>query len=137
MSAARHWFGPALYMLLMIVLSSIPGSAGPDGGPGPAGWIPPLISNALHVPLYAGLGFLCARALTLGARLNRRRAASLALILGTAFGGLDELYQDLIPGRSTALGDWLADATGAAIGCILFLYRHREGMQETRSETGP
>jgi VanZ family protein len=124
-------------MLLMIALSSIPGVARPDDGPGPAAWIPPLISNALHVPLYAGLGFLYARALTFGARLKGRRAALLALALGAAFGGLDELYQSLIPGRSTAFGDWLADTAGAAIGSSLFTYLHRENTRESRSDTGP
>lgn len=125
MSPDRHWIAPALYMAMIIALSSIPGSSGPETPPGPAGWIPPLVSNALHVPLYAGLGLLWTYALTHTNRLRPWPAAVTALVIGAAFGALDELYQGLIPGRTTSLGDWLADTAGAAIGGTLFLIRQQ------------
>ncbi len=127
MAPHRHWIAPALYMALILALSSIPGSTGPDTVPGPAAWIPPIVSNTLHVPVYAGLGFLWARALTLGTRLRLRDATLTALVIAAVFGGIDELYQGLIPGRTTALGDWVADATGAIFGCLVFMrWRYRE-----------
>lgn len=128
MPTARHWIGPALYMPMIIALSSIPGSAGPATDPGPIGWVPPVISNALHLPLYAGLAFLWARALALGGAMEVRRAAWLALAIAAAFGCLDELYQGLIPGRTPGLGDWLADTVGAAAGSAVFL-RWRAGQK--------
>ncbi len=117
----RHWVAPALYMAMIIALSSIPGSSGPETPSGPAGWIPPIVSNALHVPVYAGLGFLWTYALIRGRRLTPPQAALMALTIAAAFGALDESYQGLVPGRTTSLGDWLADAAGAAIGCTVFI----------------
>lgn len=124
MAPDRHWIAPLLYMALIIALSSIPGSSGPDMDPGPAGWIPPVVSNALHVPVYAGLGFLWAHALTRRGRMALQQAAMVALVIAAAFGAIDEFYQGLVPGRTTALGDWLANGVGAAIGCFVFLGWH-------------
>lgn len=135
MPPGRHWVAPALYMAMIIALSSIPGSTGPETPTGPAGWIPPVVANALHVPLYAGLGFLWAYALGRSGRMPARQAVIVALVIAATFGGIDELYQGLIPGRTTALGDWLANTAGAALGGVLFLFllrRQRSG-DRTRS----
>lgn len=121
----RHWVAPVLYMGMVIALSSIPGATGPETPTGPAGWIPPIVANALHVPVYAGLGFLWTYALTRGRRVTPPHVALLALAIATIFGALDELYQGLVPGRTTSLGDWLADAAGAAIGCTVFMLWRR------------
>ncbi|MDZ7829142.1 MAG: VanZ family protein [Halofilum sp. (in: g-proteobacteria)] len=125
MSSPRPWIAPALYMLLVVALSSIPGSGGNGTEPGPFAWVPSLISNALHLPLYAGLAFLWARALVTGAGLVPVRATIIALAIAAAFGVFDELYQGLVPGRSTSLQDWLANAVGAAAGCLVYLRFHR------------
>lgn len=128
MSHRFHWTWPALYMLLILALSTIPG-----GGPDPAAaeppwWLSPVVTNFLHVPLYAGFALAWAVALTVAAGMTSRRAAVLMLMLVAGFGVLDELYQGMIPGRNSTLGDWLADTFGAVIGCVLFLwYRRRAG----------
>lgn len=127
MSPDRHWITPVLYMAMIIALSSIPGSTGPDAPAGPAGWIPPIVSNALHVPVYAGLAFLWACALIRRGHMPLQQAALIALIVAAVFGGIDEAYQGLIDGRTTASGDWLADTIGAAFGCLVFLWwQHRK-----------
>ena len=133
MSPYRHWVAPTLYMALIIGLSSIPGSTGPDTPSGPAGWIPPIVSNALHVPVYAGLGFLWTQALMRTGPLPLKRALFAALVIAAVFGIIDELYQGLIPGRTAAFADWLADAAGAALGCALFAMRKRLWVDRAQS----
>lgn len=118
-------------MLMVIALSSIPGSNGPETGTSAFGWVPPLISNALHLPLYAGLAFLWARALVSGPGLTPRGAVLVAVAIAAAFGALDELYQGLTPGRTPSLVDWLANAVGAAAGCLVYLRLHRARARRT------
>lgn len=125
MAPNRHWIAPALYMAMLIALSSIPGSTGPDAHPGPINWIPSIVSNALHVPAYAGLGFLWARTLTKSGDTGDCMVTVLALIIAAAFGAIDELYQGFIPGRMTTPADWAANAVGATLGCVVFLYWQR------------
>lgn len=125
MPSPRRWLAPALYMLMILAFSSIPGSTGADGDSSTFGWVPSLISNALHLPLYAGLAFLWARALLAGQGLTPRGAAVIAVAVAAGFGLLDELYQGITPGRTTSLADWLANAVGAAAGAAVFLRLHR------------
>lgn len=123
MSSPRPWIVPVLYMLVVVGLSSIPGGSGSEAGVSDR--VPSLISNALHLPLYAGLAFLWARALVAGAGLAPVRAAVIAAAIAAVFGLFDELYQGLTPGRTTSLTDWLANAIGAAAGCLVYLRIHR------------
>lgn len=129
----RHWMAPALYMAIIIALSSIPGSTAPVAQSSPTGWIPPFVANALHVPVYAGLAFLWAHALIRANGMTPRQAALLAFAIAAAFGALDEFYQGLVPGRTTALMDWLADTAGAAVGSTLYLGRHQWRSRQKRS----
>lgn len=128
MAPNRSWIAPVLYMAMIITLSSIPGSTGPDSGPGPASWIPPILSNALHVPVYAGLSFLWAWTLIGRGHNDPRIPVLIALIIAVVFGAIDESYQNLTPGRTTALFDWIADSIGATAGCIVFILWRRRSM---------
>ena len=107
---ARRWVPTALWAALILVLTSVPGSSVPDG---PAG-----LDKLVHFGLYAVLGALATRAL-----LERAPATlpSLArLLLGIAcFALLDELHQQLVPGRSADARDLVADVAGAAIAIAL------------------
>jgi len=44
------------------------------------------------------------------------------IMIVTALGGLDELYQSRIPGRDSDILDLVADATGAIFGSGLYLF---------------
>ncbi len=68
--------------------------------------VPP--DKVVHTAIYALLGALW----RLG--LRGRRASLQAWVFATAFGGLDEIHQSWVPGRSCDAWDLLADATGAA-----------------------
>jgi VanZ family protein len=67
-----------------------------------------------HFGVYGLLG-------TLVCRLGRgRRAAVWALIVVSAYGGSDEWHQSFVPGRSSDVGDWIADTAGAAAAIALY-----------------
>jgi len=125
MPRALAWLAPALYMLMVIGLSSIPGTVDDGGKRPPLSWLPALIVNGLHVPLYAGLALVWCGALATATAMPPRRVAVAAVVLATAFGVVDELYQHLTPGRGPALHDAAANAVGAALGVALYLYIHK------------
>ncbi|MFC1481501.1 VanZ family protein [Candidatus Neomarinimicrobiota bacterium] len=96
------------YGMLIILLSSIPGNNFPDLK---------LFSQdkLIHLIEYGIFAFLVRRAVL--SELNQfGPALVLTLIIGICYGGLDELYQGLIPGRLSSLYDWYADAAGVALG---------------------
>jgi VanZ family protein len=116
-------------MLCILVLSSVPGVPVDPHAQHARFWLP-LISNLLHLPLYAGLAVAWAIALLGAARMPAVVAAGVALLMAIGFGMVDELYQGLTPGRETSLGDVLMDTLGAAVGSALFVwhrYRGRSG----------
>ncbi|MDP1890796.1 MAG: VanZ family protein [Gemmatimonadaceae bacterium] len=69
----------------------------------------------VHAALFAVQAMLGAWALA-----GSRRPTWPALAGAIAFAALTELQQLLIPGRAMELGDFLADAAGAAVGLALF-----------------
>jgi VanZ family protein len=76
-----------------------------------------------HSVAYAVGGVLIARALGGG-----RRAALLAVVLGSLYGASDEVHQLFVPNRSSDPFDWLADTLGvvAAVGLWHLHLRHSE-----------
>lgn len=102
-----------LYAVLIIGLSSIPGSSYPD-----LKWFSH--DKLIHLGEYLIFGILVSRVVVF------RTAASgqvflIALLIAGTFGALDETYQILIPGRDNSYGDWVADVAGAALGSSLYL----------------
>lgn len=104
----RLWMEVGVWLAFQVFLTSIPGDSLPDEIT-PSDWL-------AHSGVYAMLGALVARAgHVLGWRWRRLAAAYLVIV---AFGALDELHQQLIPGREAALEDWIADAVGAFTGML-------------------
>ncbi len=64
----------------------------------------------VHASLFMVLGALGAR----GWRHAEQRWWILAFLL--VLGLITEVLQSFVPGRSTSMGDWLADAIGVAVG---------------------
>lgn len=71
----------------------------------------------IHVVCYAGLSFWMSFGLE---GLRPTRWLWLPAVATVAYGVLDEWHQSFTPGRSCSLGDWLADAIGAPLGCAAF-----------------
>jgi VanZ family protein len=75
-----------------------------------------------HFVGYAMLGAFVFRALA-----NVRwegytgRTAWGAWLVSTLYGATDELHQRVVPGRTAALDDWIADAIGAAVAVLIVL----------------
>ena len=102
------------YALIITVLSSIPGHDLPDLSL----WS---MDKLIHLIIYMIFAILIHRALRI--ELSRfGYALVLTLIIGICYGGLDELYQNLIPGRDSSLYDWYADAAGVTVGGLTAVY---------------
>lgn len=121
----------AVYAVLLAAASLLP-----SGGAGPlAGWdaaISPGLQNLLHVPAYAVLVFLTARAWAWPPQA--RPAAVLATAAGcAAFGALLEWAQSTIPGRTGSLSDILLNTAGAGAALVLMLGK-RAGRKEKAAD---
>lgn len=110
-----------LYAILVLALSTIPGSRMPHTY---------LLSmdKILHLGEYFILAVLTANALRW--RIDSGwRLFGFTLMVAILFGAGDELYQTLIPGRDSSPYDWGADVIGATIGTTVFILwngRHAE-----------
>jgi VanZ family protein len=104
----RRWLLPVLWGAAILVATSIPGGSLPNIEPFRG------VDKLVHVAMYGILGWLLARAALLVPR--RPQAVARALAVALAFGAVDEIHQQIVPGRSADVADWLADATGAALG---------------------
>lgn len=105
---SRRWL-PVGVALVIAAASFVPGSAsGAAGGAvGPVG-----VDKLLHVAGYAVLAVAVLAAL----RVRSLTAVLAAVVLVTAFGGVVELLQGPVPGRSVSLWDLVADGVGALLG---------------------
>ena len=73
-----------------------------------------------HFLAYAVLGALLALAQT---RTGWPPAAAYAL--GIAYGASDEWHQSFVPGRSSDVADWVADAAGVIVAVALYHWMRR------------
>jgi VanZ family protein len=102
----RQLLWPLAIAGLIILASSRSRVASPDIGG---------IDKVAHFLVYGLLG-------TLVCRLRPGwRAAVWALVITSAFGVSDEFHQRFVPGRTSAVDDWIADTLGAAIAIALYV----------------
>ena len=124
----RAWILTIAYVAVIFTVSSIHGSIY---------LVPPfrLSDKLAHIAEYSGLGFLLTAAYfaTLGSS-RPRLVPTLAIGTGLIIGGLDELYQFTVPGRSVEFFDWLGDAVGIVLGNRLWSLLHRRRMERRAQE---
>ena len=111
----RRWSAPLLWAAVILLLTSVP--------------MPPISApmgtdKSVHAILYLVLGFLAARAL-LSERTARVWQLLVLVLALIAFGGLDEVHQRWIPGRTADMRDWAADTGGSVAGVVAGLLRGR------------
>ena len=98
------------YLVLIFGLSSIHGST--------ISLDPGHKDKVMHFILFGGFGFVIAW----GGRRSLRWDWHTTMLVGlgaAALTGLaDELYQMLIPGRQSTVGDWVADVMGGGAGAM-------------------
>jgi VanZ family protein len=113
------WLPVLAYVVLIFALSSQPGLRPPfrfTNG-----------DKLAHTLEYGGLGFLLVRALRVGPRaMGAVTGGLLALTIGMTIGAADELYQRLVPGRESAVLDWVADTGGLIFAQLAWLALRRE-----------
>ena len=85
------------------------------------------LDKLVHAGLFAVLSVLLVRVLVVEAR-----PAWLAFLLAAAFAAFTEVQQHFIPSRSMELGDFLADAVGAALGLAAFVALARRRRELSR-----
>jgi VanZ family protein len=81
-----------------------------------------------HFGAYAVLGFLTARAFAAAGY-----SALAAILVGVLFGATDELHQSFVPGRSSHVGDWIADSLGVVAGVSLYHWLMLRGGRTQRT----
>jgi VanZ family protein len=111
MSEAQRsgWIAVALWVLLQLTLTSLPGRDIPIALPHPLDWCG-------HFSLYFGLGVLVARVAAQRGWPVRRLIVAAAIL--SLLGALDEVHQLFIPGRDAEVGDWIVDTLGGALGLL-------------------
>ncbi len=77
-----------------------------------------------HFGAFGVLGWLLARALA-SSGVGRTRAALLAVLISTLYGGSDEYHQRYTPGRSSDWADLAADGLGASAAAALWAQTRR------------
>lgn len=113
----RRYAPPLVWAAVIFTATSIPGSVLPGTFAH--------ADKAVHLALYAALGFLLARALR--SEPENLYVYLLALLLCSAVGAADEWHQQFVPGRTTELLDWMADTVGSLFGVVAALWRTRLG----------
>jgi VanZ family protein len=114
-------------MAAIFVVSGIP-----NLGPLPAN----TSDKIAHFAAYALLGALVARALAGAAWVGYTLTTVWhAWSFSTLYALTDELHQTFVPGRSSSLGDGLADSSGALLGAVVMLVVARRA-RPTREQAG-
>ena len=110
--SGRRWTPVALWILVILTATSVPGKDVPNVGPE---WI----DKVVHFSLYGVLGILATRAVLVQPPVRLTSLLLRVTLAISAFAALDELHQLFIPGRDCDIHDWLADTLGAALACLL------------------
>ena len=125
MSDARRWAPSAVWGMVILIATSIPGSAIPEGPSIPG------IDKVVHGLLYGVLGWVVGRALTEGRGRRAWQVWGRAVVVMTGLAAADEWHQQWIPGRGADALDWVADVAGVTLGASLS--RAAQVRRETRS----
>lgn len=115
------------YMTGIFILSELPAQC----GGGPLDPVREVLSNLLHIPLFAGLAWCLLMCLSDG-QWYRTVSCQLYGIIGLlagAYAAVDEWHQSFVTGRSGSVGDFLLDCLG--IGGLLLIHQLVRGREAT------
>ena len=91
-------------------------------------WLP-FVSTLAHIGLYFVLSVFVLRAFVLANVVSNGLAAYSTVFVALVYGILDEVHQSGVEGRSSEVGDIVADVFGAVLVVVFwfFLRRYRAG----------
>ncbi len=110
----RHWLWP---LVLMLAITGVSGTSNPQ--------LPGNFTVHDKLAHFMVFGLLATTFVRLP--VFRRRTWWMLLVcvaLPSAFGGLDELHQSWVPGRTMDFMDWLADTLGATVAVLAYHFLH-------------
>ena len=92
-----------------------------------------LQDKLLHAIEYAVFGFLIRRALVFQKdKFLQEHANWLTILIGSIYAISDEFHQFYVPGRSSDIGDAIADVVGITL--VIFIYFIRKQVKQWRSQ---
>lgn len=110
-----RFLAPLIYMVLIFIGSSFPGNSVVMKGIFH-------YDKLLHLLEYSVLGAVIAWAVIHNYRVNGiYRQIGLVLIIGWAYGALDEFHQSFVPARTMDIHDFAADALGIILGLGIYI----------------
>lgn len=78
-----------------------------------------------HFTIFGLLGICVWWALGMNSRLLDRERSMYAIVIATAYGLLDEIHQNFVPGRDTSGLDLLTDFAGATVAVLVIPRLHK------------
>ena len=108
-----------MYMSIIFFLSHIPSGTENQLDYIRFKWLTQELGNLLHIPLFAGLGYLWVKYFQCKLCTGKSMVIKVLLIC-SLYALSDELHQYFIPGRFASFSDWLLDI----IGVVLVLKFH-------------
>lgn len=143
--ALKYWLPPALWMAVIVVMSSDVGSAehtehwlvplfrlaAPWATPTQLDALHWLARKAGHLGEYAMLAALWYRAFTRGRHLAPRPAAAIAFAISLLWAILDEAHQAFEPSRVASIKDVAVDGTGALLATFVAVIGWRAAIDRT------
>lgn len=111
----RYHLPPFIWALLIMIASSIPADKLPNVQI--FGW-----DKIAHVCVFFIFGLLILRSLYHRKKTinSKKQIAILTLVFVLSFGIFDEVFQSLIPGRTSDIYDLIADAVGGILAVSFF-----------------
>lgn len=112
---------------MILILTSLPGNCFSHNGFSAM----PGLDKVVHFAMFATFAFVSLwgyrSTLAAGGKNRLAKAASLMLTIGILYGALTELMQHFwIEGRTGSPFDLIADATGTAVGTIIYVHYQKK-----------
>src|SRR4030042_6015795 len=124
MKKARYFIPAVLFYLLIFALSSQDYDAElPSRG----------LDKAAHFVEFSFLGFFLSVGYFNAFRFSAAVKAVLVFLTGLPLGILDEFHQLFVPGRTSAMGDVIADSAGIVWGILVYIYLSKRKEQNRKA----
>ena len=101
-----------IWTTVLYMLALLAGSLKPELDTTPHSKLQEMLHNFFHLPAYAMLAFILMNTFR---AFNRRRVNLWVFLISVGYGGLIEILQGFVPGRTPSLGDESLNMLGTAL----------------------